>query len=77
MGPAFFMHQKTANLLTGANIGINFCFIQKMSEKNVIFVGWKWPGRWVGMFYRVDLENYENLFAGYWENRCGLYSGGN
>ncbi len=30
-----------------------------------------------GMFYRVDLENYENLFAGYWENRCGLYSGGN
>ena len=30
MGPAFFMHQKTANLLTGANIGINFCFIQKM-----------------------------------------------
>ena len=27
--------------------------------------------------YRVDLENYENLFAGYWENRCGLYSGGN
>ena len=77
MGPALACVNLGHSLLTGANIGIKSGFLQEMLEKNVIFVGWKWPGRWVGMFYRVDLENYENLFAGYWENRCGLYSGGN
>lgn len=48
MGPALPCVNAGIFLLTGANIGIKSGFLQRMWEKNVIFVRWlgKMLGEW-------------------------------